>query len=138
MASKHDFILDQGTTWTRTITCQKSDKTPVIFGTGATAKMQFRPFYGAPTALMTATCTVDTSTDWHTATGNIVVTVAPADSTAVNLNTLEQGTVTENGIKACGGICVYDLEVTFGSVNPGFKARLIEGHTCITPEVTLV
>ena len=129
MAAKHDFILDQGATWVRTFNCTKTDGTAVDFGAGASAKMQFRAYIGAPTNLFEAACVIATP-----ASGVIVATVLPAMSTAVNLFQLESGKATENSVTKTGYMSVYDLEVTFGDTT---KIRVVEGNTCITPEVTL-
>jgi hypothetical protein len=133
MAATHDFALDQGTDWARTLNCANSDGTPVDFGIGAYAKMQCRPFIGATgSPLIEATCTVTPST------GTIKVEIAHADSSLVNVNTLDSGKITENGTIYNGYICYYDLEVTWGE-GPSIDnvTRLIQGRICINPEVTL-
>lgn len=131
MAATHDFALDQGSTWTRTLTCANSDGTPVDFGAGATAKMQCRAFIGAvDPALMEANCTVSD--------GSITLEIVATESTAVNVNTLDAGKITENGKAYSGYICYYDVELTWGTgPSEDNKTRIIQGRICINPEVTL-
>lgn len=133
MAATHDFALDQGATFKRTLYCKNSDGTAVDFGTGAVVKMQCRAFIGATgDPIMEATCTVTPSS------GQIDLLITPASSTAVSVATLDAGKVIENGTSYSGYICFYDVEVTWGSgPNSGNKTRIIQGRICINPEVTL-
>lgn len=130
MAATHDFILDQGSTWVRVLHCSNSAGTPVDFGVGASAKMQFRSVIGAADVLFEADCVVDSVAGTITATVLPIYTSAPA----MDIFALKVGKVTENGVLRSGYISWYDLEVTFGDTT---KIRVIEGKTCITPEVTL-
>lgn len=132
MAAIHDFAMDQGSTWTRTLNCANSDGTPVDFGSGASAKMQVRAFIGAEDPIMEADCAVSSGD------GTVVAVFTPEVSTAVNVNTLDSGKIIENSKPYTGYICYYDLEITWGSgPSDGNKTRLIQGRICINPEVTL-
>ena len=114
-AGIYNATIDQGATWSVTVTYTDSTGAPINL-TGYTAAMQVRQQYSSTDADLTLTSPsggiVITG-----ATGVIVITM-----TATQTASLEEG------------FYVYDVELTSGS----FKDRMMQGQLTVAPEVTRV
>ena len=113
MAGVHNFICEQGATFTRVITFQGSDGVAVNL-TGYTARMQVRADHESGVALLSLT-TENGGIALGGAAGTVTVT-ATATATAA----LEAGER------------VYDIEL----VNGATVIRLLQGCFVVDPEVT--
>jgi hypothetical protein len=112
-AARHDFTIEQGTTWRRTIEYKDSVGAPIVL-TGWTARMQVRSRHGSAATLLSLTSTPAAGIS---IASNVLTVVATAAQTAV----------------LPVGRSVYDLEL----VSPaGEVTRLIEGSILVDPEVT--
>lgn len=112
-AARHDFVVEQGTTWRRTVEYKNADGTPFVL-TNWTARMQVRARHtSAGTPLL----------DLTIANGGVVI--------AGNVLTLTI-TAAQSALLPVGR-AVYDLEI----VSPaGEVTRLIEGSIIVDGEVT--
>ena len=110
-AINYDLLIEQGTTWSVTITLKKPTTVPFDL-TGFTARCQLRRSYSASEVLVSPTTTIpDPKTD-----GKIILSLTSTQTTG-----LEDGSA------------VYDVEL----VGPtGDVARILQGKVKITPEVT--
>jgi hypothetical protein len=113
-AGIYDVTLEQGATFTRTITYNTSAGSPVDL-TGFTAEMDLRPSYNSSTVVLTLT-TANGRIALGGAAGTITLTVTAADMAAL--------TAPADG--------VYDLELSSG----GSVTRLLQGTWTISPEAT--
>lgn len=115
-AGIYNATIDQGATWSVTITYENPAGTPVNL-TGYTAAMQIRQQYSSDVADLTLT-TANGGISITGATGKVVVNM-----TAAQTRDLEEG------------YYVYDLELTSTG---GIVTRLIQGQFTVAPEVTRV
>jgi hypothetical protein len=107
----HDITIPQGTTWSLDLV-YKRGSAPVNL-TGASARMQLRTSYDAPTAAISLTHTSGITLGGTA--GTIKVSLTEAQTQALP-----------------AGRYVYDLELVLNSE----VTRLIEGVAVCTPEVT--
>lgn len=115
MAATYDFYINQGTTWSVSLTYKDEQGNPVDL-TGYTAKMQVRPSVRSQKVLLELSTSNGKITIDGPA-GRIQLQLEPQDTT--NLGLVRQG--------------VYDLEMTSPSL---VVDRLLEGTVFIRPEVT--
>ena len=108
-AGTYNFILEQGATFTRTLTVKENNSAMNLTGYSGASKM--RSTHDSSTVVGTFTCTVSN------ATGGVI--------------TMSMTSTTTGGIEE--GIYVYDLEMTSGG---GTVTRLMEGTVTVNPEVT--
>tara|TARA_B100000963_G_scaffold272573_1_gene240781 strand:+ start:239 stop:577 length:339 start_codon:yes stop_codon:yes gene_type:complete len=109
-AGKHNFTIEQGSTFNREITVQENSQALNL--TGYSARMQMRSTHDSSTIALTFTAAVANPASQ----GKINLT-APATNTAA----VEEG------------IYVYDLEIESSAGN---VTRILEGQVTVTPEVT--
>ena len=114
-AGIYNATIDQGATWSVTVTYTDSNGVPINL-TGYTAAMQVRQQYSSTDADLTLT----------SPSGGIVITGA----TGVIVITM---TATQT-LSLAEGFYVYDVELTSGS----FKDRMMQGQLTVAPEVTRV
>lgn len=115
-AGIYNATIDQGATWSVTVTYEDPSGTPVNL-TGYTAAMQVRQQYSSETADLTLT----------TSNGGIAITGATG-VVVVTMTDEQTGALDE-------GYYVYDLELTSAG---GQVIRLIQGQLTVAPEVTRV
>jgi len=108
-AGTYNFILEQGATFTRTLTVQENSSAMNLSGYSVASKM--RSTHDSGTVVGTFSCTISN------ASGG-VITVSMTSSTT-------------SGIEE--GMYVYDLEITSSA---GAVTRLMEGNVTVNPEVT--
>ena len=108
-AGTYNFILEQGATFTRTLTVKENNSAMNLSGYSVASKM--RSTHDSSTVVGTFTCTISN------ATGGIIT---------MSMTNSVTGAIEE-------GIYVYDLEMTSGS---GVVTRLMEGTVTVNPEVT--
>lgn len=114
MAAKHNFNIEQGATFERTLTLTNSDGSAFNL-TGYTAKLQARNWYDSTTPILTLTSDPAAGIVITALTSVIAITIAAATTAALT---------PANG--------VFDLEITNGTKT----IRLIEGQFIVEPEVT--
>jgi hypothetical protein len=108
-AARHDFVLEQGATWSTPIEYQDPDGAPINL-TGYVARMQIRRRPSSADVLLSLTPAI------NGAAGIITVTISATEASALP-----------------AGRAVYDLEL----VAPGGAVtRLIEGSVFVEAEVT--
>lgn len=107
----HDITIPQGTTWSLDLVYKRGDA-PVNL-TGASARMQLRTSYDAPTAAISLTHTSGITLGGTA--GTIEVSLTDVQTSALP-----------------AGRYVYDLELVLNNE----VTRLIEGVAVCTPEVT--
>ena len=108
-AGTYNFILEQGATFTRTLTVKENNSAMNLTGYSVASKM--RSTHDSSTVVGTFTCTISN------ASGGIITMSMTASAT---------GAIEE-------AIYVYDLEIASGS---GTVTRLLEGEVTVNPEVT--
>ena len=108
-AGTYNFILEQGATFTRTLTVKENDSAMNLTGYSVASKM--RSTHDSSTVVGTFTCTVSN------ASGGIIT---------MNMTPSTTGAIEE-------GMYVYDLEITSSA---GTVTRLMEGNVTVNPEVT--
>lgn len=113
-AGTYDFYIEQGATFTKTVTWKDSNGSPINL-TGYTARMQFRPSVNSSTVLASAT-TENGKIVLGGGDGTIAITFSATDTAAFGF------------ISA-----VYDLELASSG---GFVTRLLEGGVEVSKEVT--
>ena len=113
-AGKHDFIIEQGATFSKVLTWKDSTGTPINL-TGYSARMQVRSSVEAASTIIELT-TVNSRITLGGVAGTITLNISAADTTAL---TAESG--------------VYDLELVSGA---NVVTRLLEGNVIISKEVT--
>ena len=113
-AASYDLMIEQGATFSQTVTWKDSNNVPVDL-TGYTARMQFRPSVNAPTVYFSATST-DGRIVLGGATGAITINISAVETTAFTFVS-----------------AVYDLELQSAS---GVVTRLLEGGVSVSREVT--
>ena len=109
MATIHNMVIDQGTTFSLELTVTNDDGTAKNLANYSVAA-QMRKSYDATTKTDFTTSKVD-------ATGVITLSLTAAETSAVK-----------------SGRYVYDCEIT--ATSPAETIRVIEGIVTITPEVT--
>jgi hypothetical protein len=114
-AGIYNATIDQGATWSVTVTYTDSNGAPINL-TGYTAAMQVRQQYNSTDAELTLT----------SPSGGIVIT--PLTGIIVITMTATQTAALEEGFY------VYDVELTLGT----FKDRMMQGQLTVAPEVTRV
>ena len=108
-AGTYNFILEQGATFTRTLTVQENSSAMDLTGYSVASKM--RSTHDSSTVVGTFTCTISN------ATGGVIV---------MNMTSTTTGAIEE-------GMYVYDIEITSST---GTVTRLMEGNVTVNPEVT--
>ena len=109
-AGKHNFTLEQGSTFNREITVQENNQALNL--TGYSARMQMRSTHDSSTIALTYTSTI----------------ASPASNGKINLSATATQTASIEE-----GMYVYDLEIESSG---GEVTRLMEGQVTVTPEVT--
>ena len=109
MASRHDLIIDQGSTFNLLLEIQDVNSASLDL-TGMTFASQAREAYDSPNISFAFTCSVPEPTS-----GQFYLNLPAEVSTATS-----------------AGRYVYDIEMTSGSV----VTRIVQGTVDITPEVT--
>ena len=108
-AGTYNFVLEQGATFTRTLTVQENASAMNLTGYSVASKM--RSTHDSSTVVGTFTCTISN------ASGGVITMTMTNSTTAA----IEEG------------IYVYDLEITSGA---GTVTRLMQGQVTVNPEVT--
>ena len=108
-AGTYNFIMDQGATFTRTLTVKENGSAMNLTGYSVASLM--RSTHDSSTVVGTFTCTISN------ASGGIITMSMTASAT---------GAIEE-------AIYVYDLEIASGS---GTITRLLEGEVTVNTEVT--
>jgi len=108
-AGTYNFIMDQGATFTRTLTVKENGSAMNLTGYSVASLM--RSTHDSSTVVGTFTCTISN------ASGGIITMSMTASAT---------GAIEE-------AIYVYDLEIASSS---GTITRLLEGEVTVNPEVT--
>ena len=108
-AGTYNFILEQGATFTRTLTVKENNSAMNLTGYSGAAKM--RSTHDSSTVVGTFTCTISN------ASGGVITMQMTNSTTAA----IEEG------------VYVYDIEITSGA---GTVTRLMEGNVTVNPEVT--
>lgn len=111
MASIKNLVIDQGTTFSLTITVSDVNDSPLNL-TGYTVRAQLRKSYGA-----TSYTAFTTSIGSPASAGEVIISLTASQTT---------------DLKA--GRYVYDIEIV--SPAPIVVTRVLEGIVTITPEVT--
>jgi hypothetical protein len=114
-AGIYNATIDQGATWSVTVTYKDSNGAPINL-TGYTAAMQVRQQYSSTDADLTLT----------SPSGGIVIT--PLTGVIVITMSATQT------LSLSEGFYVYDVELTSGT----FKDRMMQGQLTVAPEVTRV
>ena len=109
-AGKHNFTLEQGSTFDRQITVQENNTALNL--TGYSARMQMRSTHDSSSIALTFTATI----------------ASPASNGIINLSA-----TAGNSTNVEEGMYVYDLEIESSG---GVVTRLMEGKVTVTPEVT--
>ncbi len=109
-AGKHNFTLEQGSTFDREITVQENSQALNL--TGYSARMQMRSTHDSSTIALTFTAAI----------------ANPASNGKINLGATATATAAVEE-----GIYVYDLEIESSA---GTVTRILEGTITVTPEVT--
>lgn len=112
-AGRYDIEIEQGATWSRTITVEDPAGTPIDL-TGYSARMQVRSSYDAETPLLSIS-SADGGVEITPLTGTLELSATAAQTAAMP-----------------AGIHVYDLELVIG----GTVDRLLSGRARVYPEVT--
>lgn len=115
-AGRYDITIEQGTTWTLSLTWKDAAGTPINL-TGYSARMQIRSSYEATSPLI----------ELLSSGGTPSITITPLTG-VVALLIEEAATRT-----LPSGHAVYDLEMVAANNN---VTRLLEGSVTISPEVT--
>ena len=113
MATIKHLTIDQGTTYSLTITVSDANANPLDL-TGFTARAQLRKSYGA-TSYTAFTVTIDDDPT----TGNLTIKLTDAQTTLLK-----------------AGRYVYDVEIVSPVVDGSEVTRVLEGIITVTPEVT--
>ena len=108
-AGTYNFILEQGATFTRTLTVQENSSAMNLSGYSVASKM--RSTHDSGTVVGTFSCTISN------ASGGVIV---------MNMNNSTTAGIEE-------GMYVYDIEITSSA---GTVTRLMEGNVTVNPEVT--
>ena len=109
-AGKHNFTLEQGSTFDREITVQENSQALNL--TGYSARMQMRSTHDSSSIALTFTAAI----------------ASPASNGKINLGATATATAAVEE-----GIYVYDLEIESSA---GTVTRILEGTITVTPEVT--
>lgn len=112
-AGVYNWILEQGATLVRSFIYHDSND-QVVNLTGATARLQIRPYVSSGQTLLELT-TANGKLVIDGAAGKITMTITPADTDGIDFDT-----------------AVYDLEVVQG----GSVTRLLEGTVYFSRQVT--
>ena len=109
-AGKHNFTLEQGSTFNREISVQENSQALNL--TGYSARMQMRSTHDSSSIALTFTAAI----------------ANPATNGKINLGATATATAAVEE-----GIYVYDLEIESSA---GTVTRILEGTITVTPEVT--
>ena len=109
-AGKHNFTLEQGSTFDREITVQENSQALNL--TGYSARMQMRSTHDSSSIALTFTAAI----------------ANPTTNGKINLGATATATAAVEE-----GIYVYDLEIESSA---GTVTRILEGTITVTPEVT--
>ena len=109
-AGKHNFTLEQGSTFDREITVQENSQALNL--TGYSARMQMRSTHDSSSIALTFTAAI----------------ANPSTNGKINLGATATATAAVEE-----GIYVYDLEIESSA---GTVTRILEGTITVTPEVT--
>ena len=109
-AGKHNFTLEQGSTFDREITVQENSQALNL--TGYSARMKMRSTHDSSSIALTFTAAI----------------ANPATNGKINLGATATATAAVEE-----GIYVYDLEIESSA---GTVTRILEGTITVTPEVT--
>lgn len=112
-AGIYNWVLEQGTTLVRNFIYKDADD-EVVDLTGATARLQIRPYVSSDQTLLSLT-TANGKLAIDGAAGKITMTITPTDTDGVDFDT-----------------AVYDLEIVQGSA----VTRLLEGTVYFSRQVT--
>lgn len=113
-AATHNFLIEQGTTFTKSFIWKDSNGT-VINLTGFTARMQFRQNISSSSVLLSAT-TENSKIVITGAEGKVTINLSASDTAALNFST-----------------AVYDLELISSASE---VTRLVGGTVTLSLEVT--
>ena len=116
-AGEYSFPIEQGATFTRTITVRQADDSPLDL-TGYKVRMMARASYDD------AVPTISLST--IEPPGGITITDPAGGQFQLNMNAAATGALKFSKI-------MYDLEIESGA---GLVTRLLEGNVTLIPEVT--
>ena len=105
-AGTYNFILEQGATFTRTLTVKENNSAMNLSGYSVASKM--RSTHDSSTVVGTFTCTISN------ASGGVITMNMTANTTSA----IEEG------------IYVYDIEITSSA---GTVTRLMEGNVTVNP-----
>ena len=108
-AGTYNFILEQGATFTRTLTVKENNSAMNLTGYSVASKM--RSTHDSSSVVGTFTCTISDA-----ANGKITMQMTNSTTAAIE-----------------EGIYVYDLEITASS---GTVTRIMQGNVTVNPEVT--
>ena len=116
MATRADFIIDQGSTFSTTITPANSDGTLLDLGGSYTARGKIRKAYGSSSST------------------SFTATVNDLDSPSQDTVTISLSSTQTAALQA--GRYVYDVEIVNANSTPNDITRILEGQVEITPSVT--
>ena len=116
MATRADFIIDQGSTFSTTITPANSDGTLLDLGGSYTARGKIRKAYGSSSST------------------SFTATVNDLDSPCQDTVTISLSSTQTAALQA--GRYVYDVEIVNANSTPNDITRILEGQVEITPSVT--
>lgn len=112
-AGRYDIEIEQGATWSRTITVEDPNGTPIDL-TGYSARMQVRTAYDASPPVLSLS-SPDAGISIDPLTGTLALTASATQTAAMP-----------------AGIHVYDLELVIGTT----VDRLVAGRARVYPEAT--
>ena len=112
-AGSHDFEMEQGATFNRSILVKDGDGNPVDLS-GASCRMQVRPFIESDTVIIELT----------TSNGRITID-GPLGQITLLVSAASTSSISQSG--------VYDLEVVYPDSSVD---RLLKGSLVLSPEVT--
>ncbi len=131
-AATRNIIIEQGATWTDTLTWKTGDLATPVDLTGYTGRMQIRATKDSVTPISDITPVLGA------ATGTITCSLTADQTAALDFTGAPDGYVNSdmdaNGkpITASGPCAVYDLELTQGAN----VLRLVQGLVCLSRRVT--
>lgn len=128
-----DFPIQQGETWSRVITWQDPDGTPIDLSTH-TGRMQVRLGYDTPVVLELSTSpeTGQGSIVLGGTAGTITLSLTAAQTASLALLGAPSGSIKEGDDLIQGKLALYDLQLDSG----GVVTVLCRGQVCLVREVT--
>lgn len=120
-AAQHNFVIEQGATFSRVLIIKTSGGVPIVL-TGNTIRGQIRSRTSDADALATFTCTLS---DQDTAPGEVTISLTAAETTALNAGP-------QISARRKLAEYAYDIERVSGST----VYRLLEGIVQVSPEAT--